>query len=201
MWASSRYREFLGDQRLFSNFTPQELDDLGDLVEAQVLAPGDRLFTVGDAPQACFFVFEGQVRTVIDRDSETLELAALGAGDVVGQVALLDGEPHSASAEAVGKATVLRIDRGKFDAQFAEGTAVAYKLLDVLSRVLVRQMRSANELLSSIARAEQAAEAPKPLDHPDVQSVFADIAGKLDAARVSDMDLPELTIAPVERED
>ncbi len=200
MWADAIHRAFMRTHKLFSGFDDDGFEALGELLETKTLAPRERLFEAGNAADACYIVVEGQLLTSIERSGEAHEMARLDPGDLVGQVALLDGQPHAAAAEAVDGATVLRIDRETFQARFDAGDPVAYGLMDALCRVLVRQLRSANELLMQIAQAEQDASTPKSRSHPEVQAVFADIAGKLDAARVQDMDLTE-TIPPPSRKD
>src|SRR5258706_2740268 len=75
------------------------------------LALGARLFAVGDAADALYVVLDGAVRV------EGIEAPPrlLGAGDVIGGLALFSGAPHTTTATAVVTTHALRVDRAELD--------------------------------------------------------------------------------------
>lgn len=73
------------------------------------VAAGDSLFKEGEAAGELYIIESGQIELFSPGASEAL--ASLGPGDVCGEAALLDRQPHSASAVARTRTRLLRIDR------------------------------------------------------------------------------------------
>src|SRR5437868_11249839 len=72
---------------------------------------GDVLFREGDAPTTAFLIESGTLRITADRDGTPLLLSDLGAGALVGEMAVLDDSPRSATATAVAPCVLTPIDR------------------------------------------------------------------------------------------
>lgn len=74
------------------------------------LKPGEVLFHAGDASKHMFAVLAGRVR-ISDGDIVYEEVAA---GGIVGEMALIDHEPRSATVTAVTDCTLAKIDEERF---------------------------------------------------------------------------------------
>jgi CRP-like cAMP-binding protein len=92
-------------------------------------AAGERVFARGDAGDKLYLLVEGQARVHLD----DLELARLGPGSHVGEMALLDGEPRSADVSCVTACRFLTLTRVQFFAAIAQAPVVARAILDALS--------------------------------------------------------------------
>jgi CRP-like cAMP-binding protein len=103
--------------------------------EAQGVAPGETIFRAGD-PADCFYV----VRTgsVLIHDGEQ-ELETLGEGGIFGELAIVDGQPRSASATAVGATTVVPIDERRFLRLVQETPYFAQAVMRVMAERLRRK--------------------------------------------------------------
>ncbi len=76
---------------------------------------GDLVVREGDPGDAYFIVTAGHARVVKKGDSgEEISLGVLRPGDEFGEVALLHGEPRSATVRCSSAVTVLRLDRVDF---------------------------------------------------------------------------------------
>ena len=110
---------------------------------------GQELFRDADPADALYLVLSGRVRVQSTARSESqsseLPLAELGKGDVFGEIALLTGDPRSATAVAVRDSHLARLDRASFDRLVAAHPA---ELLGLFSRHLARRLRD-----SSLRRA------------------------------------------------
>lgn len=85
---------------LFGAFTPEERAALADrLKEVAVPAGGDAV-TMGDAGRTLFLVAEGLLDVLKPIDGEATVIDRMVPGDVFGEVALLTGEPRSATVRA-----------------------------------------------------------------------------------------------------
>jgi CRP/FNR family transcriptional regulator, cyclic AMP receptor protein len=76
------------------------------------LAPGERLFCKGDAGDALYVVLEGEVEVgVATLGGRQVRFASLGAGAVLGELAVTDGGPRSADATALRRTRLMRLTR------------------------------------------------------------------------------------------
>jgi CRP-like cAMP-binding protein len=73
-------------------------------------APGDIIFSAGDAGDQMFVVRSGEVD--IERDGKVIE--TLSAGGVFGEMALIDGAPRSATARAKTACELVPINERTF---------------------------------------------------------------------------------------
>jgi CRP/FNR family cyclic AMP-dependent transcriptional regulator len=108
---------------------------------------GEVIFHVGDPGDALFIIVAGQVK--ISLPSETGEeaiLATLGAGDVFGELALLDGAPRSATATALAATEAVILPRDRFRDLVATEPAVRDALLASLAAELRRLTMHVEEL-------------------------------------------------------
>jgi CRP-like cAMP-binding protein len=105
----------------FAHLEAAQLQDLLDHGEWVSIAPGDALMEQGEVGDDFFAISSGQV--VISRDGEQVDTA--GAGDYVGEVALLFDVPRTATVVAYTPVRAFRLDRAGFDglvaARFRKG--------------------------------------------------------------------------------
>jgi ABC-type bacteriocin/lantibiotic exporter with double-glycine peptidase domain/CRP-like cAMP-binding protein len=78
---------------------------------------GEAVVHQGDPPDAYYVIVAGTARVVIENeDGHEVSLNVLGPGDAFGEAALLEGTPRTATVRASHPLTVLRLDRGVFQA-------------------------------------------------------------------------------------
>ena len=68
------------------------------------------MFSQGDEGEALYIICQGELEMRVGERA----VAKVGAGECIGELALLDGEPRSASAIARADATLLKIAAGRF---------------------------------------------------------------------------------------
>ena len=106
---------------------------------------GTTIFSKGDLGTALYVIYAGDVSI---RDGTT-ELARFGQGDFFGELALLDTEARSATAEAITDLRLLRLDQDDFFDLMEERGEVLRSIVRSLSGRIRRQ----NELLTKQATA------------------------------------------------
>jgi CRP-like cAMP-binding protein len=89
--------------------------------ERQRLAPGEMLFRQGDAVPAGHGAFYGVVSggikaSSLREDGKEAILVVLEAGNWFGEISLIDQQPRTHDATAVGEAELLAVPRASFDA-------------------------------------------------------------------------------------
>lgn len=90
---------------LLGRLTQAELDWLSQRVEMRTLAAGELLVQEGEEPTYLYLIEQGEaevLKEVVGGDrGRQHKIADLGPGDVVGEIALLDGKPRTATVRAV----------------------------------------------------------------------------------------------------
>ena len=77
-------------------------ESLDPFLEPEIFVRDQRIFGEGDAADCAYFIDHGSVRIELEReelDSDSV-LGFVGAGELLGELGLLDGNPRSASAYA-----------------------------------------------------------------------------------------------------
>lgn len=134
--------------------TPGEiLADLADRL-VEVSLPADSLvFAQGDRGESLYVVLAGELRVM--RGAQSLN--RLGAGDVFGELAVLDPGPRTASVVTGSPTRLLRLDRADLDALLEERPEVARGLIRVVSRQLRARLADLAALRDQIAVARSGA--------------------------------------------
>ena len=98
------------------------------------LAADEVLFLAGDAGNGCYRVEVGLVKvTMMSRAGVERILAFLGPGAIVGELAIIDGRPRSASVVAVREAVLKFMSRATFEELAGEHPEVYKNLVKLLA--------------------------------------------------------------------
>ena len=130
---SDRNLALLKEVPLFRGLDAAHLRRLAELATEVHATDGERLLRQGEAGDEFFVVLRGQV--VVDRDGEPI--ARLGPGDFLGEIALIDGRPRTATATADGEAELLVLGHREFEDLLDEFPGVARQV----ARALVDRIR------------------------------------------------------------
>ena len=110
----------------------------------QTFNDGDTIFREGEASDRAFEIVSGNIEIVKRGDDGDVRLALLGAGEIFGEMGVLDDGKRSATAKAVGPVTAFVISREDFLAGIRDKPELA---LNVMSN-LTRRLRGADEMLT-----------------------------------------------------
>jgi CRP-like cAMP-binding protein len=123
---------FLKSIDLFRALPAEELAQIAEIAEEQEFVAGDPVFAEGEPGDALYLVVEGQVRV----HKSQKQIAMLGVRDVVGEMAVLDGESRSASVTVMTDSALLKIGRDDFRDILTERPEIAMGVIKVLSHRL-----------------------------------------------------------------
>lgn len=141
--------EFLCRIPLFKDLSRWQLKKLSEILYARRYDEGEYLFERGQPGAALFLIRSGYVLVEVeDSKGEPLTVAELREGTFLGELALLDQSPRSASAKAVSgtKAYALfRSDLEEFVRKDPETTTHIYKSLAL---VVGERLKATNELFT-----------------------------------------------------
>jgi len=155
----------LAEVELFEHLNDDDRANLASVIDVRHLAAGDTLFQVGEPGESLYVVRSGEVELFIkDTAGQRIPLAIVGAGEVFGELALLDRSPRTATAVALADSELLELDRDDLLLLFRTSPAAALRLLAAMGRMT----RKADELLRTrVSRNanEEAAENVGTLQH------------------------------------
>lgn len=90
---------------------PEYVEQVTELFAARTFEPGEDLLRVGDPPQGLLLLTGGDAEVIAGEGEQERLLAAVGPGDLVGEMSLLDDQPVSATVRAVTTVTALLLSR------------------------------------------------------------------------------------------
>lgn len=143
--------DFLRKIPLLADLSASDLDHLGHLVEVVHLAAGATLFGEGSASDRAYIIKEGQLDIIKASATGDMLLAIREAGEVIGEMSLLDDAPRLASVVARTDAVLLAISREQFNHLLETSPAASRAIL----RILLPRWRATESALQS-AQAELA---------------------------------------------
>jgi SulP family sulfate permease len=137
---------------LARDFPAGERDTLRGFFAERRFAPGATVFAQGDFGTELFLVLQGRASAMLHRrGAEPLRLATFTPGTTLGELALLDSGPRSATVVAEGPLTCLVLSARSLKEMQAREPAIAIRLLTHLGRELGLRMRRANQMLHRLA--------------------------------------------------
>ncbi len=133
---------------LFSMLTESQANAVADAVIKRRFKRGEVIVEQGKKSNALFILLNGRAR-VVTADSRGREviLATLQPGDHIGEMSLIDNEPHSATVRAEVQTDVLMLGRLEFARCLPENSSMAYAVM----RGLVQRLRHADRKIESLA--------------------------------------------------
>ena len=139
---------------IFSGLSDGDLNGLSKLAVVHSFKAGEFIFWEGDEPARFYVVASGRVK-VLKHSSLGKEfvVAFFGPGEIFGEVAVFEGRPYPASAQALSDTEVLEIGKDRFLAFLSGHPGVFLRIINVLGG----RLRDAQNRLNALAgeRAEQ----------------------------------------------
>lgn len=119
---------------LFAELDTRDLSDIAGATAERAYPPGEPVYVQGEPGDEMLVVISGTARVSWRLEQETVEVAILQPGSVVGELALLTDRPRAADVHAGDRGLVgLVIDASTFQAILCERPQVALRLLSALA--------------------------------------------------------------------
>lgn len=137
------------------DYSNPELKLLASVAPAREYMPGEAMCREGQLGQSCFLVASGQVEVVKQIEGRDKPLAVLRAGSIVGQMALVDKSPRSATVRAAAHTVALELNRDVFERLLAASSPLALRFQHQIAVAGVRQLRMATSKLAGLLHGGQ----------------------------------------------
>jgi len=142
-------RELLANLSIFEGVEAKELDLLLGITSTKRLKAGELLFRKGDPGQALFGIMRGRLRiSGVGGDGKEVILGFMGPGEVLGEIALLDSNPRSATVEAIEPVELLTMHRRDLLPLLNRHPQIVVNLASVLAARVRRLTESMEDSLS-----------------------------------------------------
>jgi hypothetical protein len=132
----------------FAGLSPAALDTLSATATESRFRPGTQVITKGESPGALMLLVAGRLKvTATSTDGRELTFRIVEPVEIVGEVALLDGQPRTADVVALNTSTVLLLPRAAVLAALERHPDFALGMI----RLLCTRLRETSLGLESIA--------------------------------------------------
>jgi CRP-like cAMP-binding protein len=149
--------------KLLGGLSASQLEDVSGRLKAARYRQGEAIVREGEPGEEMYFLESGRVQVVRGHGAEAMVLGELGAGDLFGEMALLTGNPRSATVTALSEVNVWILSRADFD-----DVVAAYPHLALaLSRLLSERLRATD---ARFLHAPQAAGPARAAQRPVQQA-------------------------------
>ena len=132
---------------LFESLNPKYIKGIAGICTERSFKAGEYIMRQGESGIGLFIVLSGKVRVEKKNTSgQQVELAENGPGDILGEMAVFDGSPRSASVAASVDTTCLVLASWEFNSFLKAHPEAALELLPIV----VKRFRETNEALVTL---------------------------------------------------
>jgi len=142
---ASEIAEYFLSHPYFSILEPDEAEYLAKRCFITDFKKDDIVFREGDPGNIVYIVKKGNIKIYKSGYLGEIGISLMGAGEIYGEMSIVDGYPRSASARAVTDVQLVGLKQADLEKTKKENTAVAAKLLDILLQVLTRRLRATTQ--------------------------------------------------------
>jgi len=133
---------------LFALLTSAQAEGVAGAVAKRRFKRGEVIVEQGEKSNMLFIILTGRARVVTaDKRGREVILATLHPGDYLGEMSLIDNDPHSATVRAEVQTDLLCLGRAEFARCLPENSSMAYAIM----KGLVQRLRAADRKIESLA--------------------------------------------------
>ena len=127
------------ESAVFDGVPREKLAELSQAVEHIVVPPHTVVIRQGEPGDSFYLINAGKVKIIrVDEEGLETDFATMGRGESFGEMALLTGQPRSATVETLEETRLTVIPKGKFDQILKDYPQVSMKFINQLSSWLLR---------------------------------------------------------------
>lgn len=131
---------------LFKDLSNDELKKVKNIIKELTFRKGAMIWEEGSPQQGLHIIDSGRIRiTRKTKDGHKQVLSVMKKNSFFGELSLLDGRSHSASAEALQKTNLFIIRKADMDTFLQKNPKIAYKIVRDLAIEISMILRSMND--------------------------------------------------------
>ncbi len=140
-------RNLLADIELLKGLTTTQMEWVAQRAHRRVFEAGRNVMTIEQPGEAVYVILHGTVKIHIEQGERDVIISILGAGDLLGEMSLIDSVGRSASAVTLEDSLLLWMDKLTFHYMLDNFTPVARNLV----RILSARLRLSDQLIQALA--------------------------------------------------
>lgn len=133
---------------LVSGLGDDAIREIAGLAQYRVHVPQEDIIVEGSAGSDLIVILDGRVNVISDSGEK---LAEVGPGSVLGEISLLDNQPRSAHAVAIGRVQAAHIPASELRKLLGTNRDVGFVVLSNLCQVLCHRLRQTDVKLDHMA--------------------------------------------------
>lgn len=136
----------IADSLLGQDLTPEECEIISSIVKNRQLQPDEMLFDVDSKDNTLYLLITGKLEVLkVMPGKNTLSMETLQQGAMIGELAFIDGVPHSMRLVAKKESEVLMIHRDDFESLIESNPMLTYHLMRAILRYSHNIQRKLND--------------------------------------------------------
>ena len=120
-------------------------------------ADGEVVARQGDVGDCMFMIQDGEVEIVLEEHGTEVVLRTAGRNELLGEMAIFDRAPRSATIRARGRARILTLDKRNFLRRINEDPSLAFRMIETMSRRVRELSHEVVELQARLRERDAAA--------------------------------------------
>jgi CRP/FNR family transcriptional regulator, cyclic AMP receptor protein len=137
----------LSEIQLLKGVTPEQLDWIVRHAHRRNFEAGRNVMTIEQPGEAVYIILHGSVKIHMEQGERDVILAILGAGDMLGEMSLIESVGRSASAVTLEHTSMLWMDKDTFNYMLDNFPPVARNLVKIMSK----RVRYSDEMIQALA--------------------------------------------------
>jgi CRP-like cAMP-binding protein len=125
---------------------------MSEAVLGRIYRDGEIVVRQGGVGDCMYVVQDGEVEIVREEKGTEVVLRSAGRNEVLGEMAVFERQPRSATIRAKGEARILTLDKRNFLRRITEDPSLAFRIIETMSH-RVREL--SDEVVSLQAQLEQ----------------------------------------------
>lgn len=138
---------------IFKDVKAEQIEEIDDIISRVSLSKGEILLEEGTESHSFYVVEKGDIEVFFSVPGEDhyIEACRLKVGSVVGEMALLENDVHSARVVAQTASSVIQIDSKAFLMYLEEHPEVGYIVMRNLARIISQRLRYTDQFVRHVA--------------------------------------------------
>ena len=135
---------------LFDTLEQSELEKLSELTAVKQFSVGEDILCEGKPAWAMYVILEGSVAVLKAREEQMDTIVELQAGEVLGEVELIDQSLCCATVRALEDVETILVSKNNFEAFLRSQPVAATKIMRQMVHILATRLRESNINYSSL---------------------------------------------------
>ncbi len=134
-------REYFKKHTKIGDLAEREIDDLKKIFLEKNFKKDDVIFKENEMGDRMYFIIDGLVKIYLTDLEAGKTIALMKKGEMFGELAFFDRQPHSAEAVALTETGMFVLDLNKFKELRQSNPGLALKIIDIILNTVAKRLR------------------------------------------------------------